>query len=79
MDMDYYHPTWSAQPSIVLDAIGLILRADSGEDPGMPQVETSKPRIYDRYPFVLALALGILGIGFFLMYRAAPGKSSTPR
>ncbi|HWY85118.1 MAG TPA: PEP/pyruvate-binding domain-containing protein [Gemmataceae bacterium] len=26
MDMDYYHPTWSENPAIVLDAIGLILR-----------------------------------------------------
>jgi hypothetical protein len=53
--------------------------ADSGEDPGMPQVESSKPRIYDRYVIVLALALGILGVGFFMMYRAAPGKGSAPR
>jgi hypothetical protein len=54
-------------------------QADSAEDPGMPQIETSKPRIYDRYAIVLALALAVLGIGFFLMYRAAPGKGSTPR
>jgi pyruvate,water dikinase len=33
MDMDYYHPTWSGQPSIVLDAIGLILRNGKTEDP----------------------------------------------
>lgn len=33
MDMDYYHPTWSEQPSIVLDAIALILRGQP-EDPG---------------------------------------------
>jgi pyruvate,water dikinase len=32
MDMDYYHATWSAQPAIVLDAIGLILRG-TPEDP----------------------------------------------
>lgn len=32
MDMDYYHPTWSEQPSIVLDALALILRGQP-EDP----------------------------------------------
>jgi hypothetical protein len=53
--------------------------ADSGEDPGMPQVESAKPRIYDRYVLVLALGLAILGVGFFMMYRAAPGKGSAPR
>jgi pyruvate,water dikinase len=34
MDMDYLHPTWSDQPSIVIDAIALILRAGISEDPG---------------------------------------------
>lgn len=33
MDMDHYHPTWSGQPWIVLDAIVLILRQDAAEDP----------------------------------------------
>jgi pyruvate,water dikinase len=33
MDMDYFHPTWSEQPSVVLDALALILRG-KGEDPG---------------------------------------------
>ncbi len=33
MDMDHYHPTWSGQPWIVLDAIALILRNDAAEDP----------------------------------------------
>ncbi len=33
MDMDYYHATWSEQPSIVLDALALILRGQP-EDPG---------------------------------------------
>jgi pyruvate,water dikinase len=32
MDMDYYQPTWSEQPSIVLDALALILRG-TPEDP----------------------------------------------
>jgi len=33
MDMDHYHPTWSGQPWIVLDAITLIVRNDAAEDP----------------------------------------------
>jgi pyruvate,water dikinase len=33
MDMDHYHPTWSGQPWIVLDAIALILKNDAAEDP----------------------------------------------
>ena len=33
MDMDYYHPTWSGQPWIVLDSLALILRSGGGEDP----------------------------------------------
>jgi pyruvate,water dikinase len=33
MDMDFFHPTWSEQPWVVLDAIALVLRGGSGEDP----------------------------------------------
>ncbi len=33
MDMDYYHPTWSEQPWVVLDAVALILKGGPGEDP----------------------------------------------
>jgi pyruvate,water dikinase len=33
MDMDYYQPTWSDRPGIVLDSLRLILRSDSEEDP----------------------------------------------
>jgi len=42
--MDYYHPTWSERPVIVLDALNLILRRDGGEDP----VETAR-RLRLRY------------------------------
>ncbi|HEX4073229.1 MAG TPA: PEP/pyruvate-binding domain-containing protein [Planctomycetaceae bacterium] len=31
--MDYYHPTWSGQPWVVLDSIVLLLRAGVDEDP----------------------------------------------
>ncbi len=33
MDMDYFHPTWSAEPWIVLDTLALILRGEASEDP----------------------------------------------
>ena len=33
MDMDYFHPTWSAEPWIVLDTLTLILRGEASEDP----------------------------------------------
>jgi pyruvate,water dikinase len=33
MDMDHYHPTWAGQPWVVLDAVALILRGGSAEDP----------------------------------------------
>jgi pyruvate,water dikinase len=44
MDMDYYHPTWSGQPWIVLDAVALILRSEIGEDPA----ETAR-KLRQRY------------------------------
>lgn len=53
--------------------------AAENADAGMPQIETSKPRLYDRLPLVLGLSLGILAIGFVLMYRAAPRKGSTSK
>jgi pyruvate,water dikinase len=33
IDMDYYHPTWSGQPWVVLDSIALLLRGEAGDDP----------------------------------------------
>jgi pyruvate,water dikinase len=33
MDMDYYQPTWSGQPGVVVDALRLLLRNESDEDP----------------------------------------------
>jgi pyruvate,water dikinase len=33
MDFDFYHPTWSGQPWVVLDSIRLILRNPTEEDP----------------------------------------------
>ncbi|HEX3999831.1 MAG TPA: PEP/pyruvate-binding domain-containing protein [Pirellulales bacterium] len=33
IDMDYYCPTWAAQPWVVIDSIALLLRGDEGDDP----------------------------------------------
>jgi pyruvate,water dikinase len=44
MDMDFYHPTWSGQPWVVLDAVALILRGGASEDPA----ETAR-RLRQRY------------------------------
>src|SRR5262249_52727603 len=33
MDMDYYQPTWSGQPGVVVDALRLLLRNEWEEDP----------------------------------------------
>jgi pyruvate,water dikinase len=44
MDMDYYHPTWSGQPWVVLDSLALILRTGPGEEPA----ETAR-RLRQRY------------------------------
>jgi pyruvate,water dikinase len=38
MDMDYFHPTWSERPGLVLDALALVLRGGPAEDP----VETAR-------------------------------------
>jgi pyruvate,water dikinase len=32
MDMDFYHPTWSDRPGIVIDSMRLILAGDPGDD-----------------------------------------------
>lgn len=40
------------------------------EDTGQPQITTVKPRIYAQLPVVLALAAGVLLLGFVLLYRS---------
>jgi len=41
--------------------------SDSG-----PKIEAIMPRLYRTAPFILACALGILALGFALLYRASP-------
>ena len=47
-----------------------------------PQIEQIMPRLYDKTIPILALALGILALGFALLYRAhgnTPAKESNER
>jgi len=59
--------------------------ADNGaaaDDSAGPQIEQILPRIYDKTIPILAVALGILALGFALLYRAhdnAPAKESNER
>lgn len=43
--------------------------AASNEDAGMPQIHEAPPRVYDRIWWILTLAMLILGVGAFLLYR----------
>jgi hypothetical protein len=56
---------------------------NSGAEPdsGSPQIEQIMPRLYDKTYPILGLALGILALGFALLYRAqtAPAKESNER
>jgi hypothetical protein len=43
---------------------------DSGEDAGGASIEQIPPKLYDKMKWILALAFGILTLGFILLYRA---------
>ncbi len=43
---------------------------DSAEDAGGAQIEQILPKLYDNMKWILALAFGILTLGFILLYRA---------
>jgi hypothetical protein len=58
--------------------------AAGGDDSGDsgPQIEAIAPRIYCKMPLILGLALGVLAIGFVLLYRmpaAAKGNNERSR
>ncbi len=40
------------------------------DDEGRPQIQQSMPRLYDQLWLVLALAAGVLAVGFILLYRS---------
>jgi hypothetical protein len=54
----------------------------AGDAEGGPQIEPIMPRLYDKEYLILGLALGILALGFALLYRAqgnAAAKESNER
>ena len=53
--------------------------ADSGDDAaGGPQIEEVMPHMFGQSKLILALALGILAVGFAILYRApVPGSKET--
>ncbi len=55
--------------------------ADTGSQDGAPQIETMMPRVLQRAPLIVALALAILAIGFVMLYRASgnAGKETNER
>jgi hypothetical protein len=60
--------------------------AAAGDTGGGPQIEQIMPRLYDKTVPILAVAIGILALGFALLYRAqgnvpgnAPAKESNER
>jgi hypothetical protein len=56
--------------------------AAAGDQDGSPQIEQIMPRLYDKTIPILAVALGILALGFALLYRAqgnGPAKESNER
>jgi hypothetical protein len=52
----------------------LAASADDGtvseEDSGAPKIEEIQPRLYNHMGWILGMALGILGLGLFLLYRS---------
>lgn len=42
----------------------------SEDDSGAPKIEEIQPHIYDKLGWILGFALGILGLGLFLLYRS---------
>lgn len=50
----------------------------AGDNDGQPPVQQIMPRLYDQGRLILGLALGILALGFILLYRM-PDKDSNAR
>jgi len=46
-----------------------------GSDAG-PKIEAIMPRVYKTAPFILISALGVLALGFMLLYRASPERGT---
>ena len=52
--------------------------SDSTGNDGQPPIQQIMPRLYDKAKLILAVALGILTLGFVLLYRA-PGRETNER
>lgn len=50
--------------------------ADSGSQGGAPQIQEIMPRLYTKVWPILGLALGILALGFVLLYRTPAGANA---
>lgn len=51
--------------------------ADQGDANSGPQIEQIMPRVYNQAKTILVLALGILALGFVLLYRASGSTKET--
>jgi hypothetical protein len=49
----------------------------AGDADGTPKIEQIMPRVFGQAKLIIALALGILALGFVLLYRA-PGSAGAP-
>ena len=47
------------------------------EDSGAPKIEEIQPRIYNNLGWILGIALGILALGLFLLYRSKTPEADT--
>jgi len=69
---------YSVQFSGTLAPANETAAADSDSTAGQPQIQQIMPRLYTKLNLILPLALGILALGFVLLYRA-PVKGANER
>jgi hypothetical protein len=53
--------------------------ASGGEQENGPPIEAVMPRLYGKAPYIVGLTLGILALGFALLYRAPVPKETNER
>jgi hypothetical protein len=51
----------------------------SAESEGAPRIEQAMPRVYTKAPLIFGCVLGILALGFILLYRASPPNNPRTR
>jgi len=64
--------------SVQLTGAAAAVATDAGGDDGSPKIEQIMPRVLGRTKLIVGLALGILALGFALLYRAS-GPAGVPR